>query len=172
MECRMTIVSSPTRMSLTTRRTIRCRTFRPRLSRRRRDTFGVSFSPAASDKALKAIRQTVRSWTLHERSDKTLGDLARMFNANIRGWINTTDATTSRRFIRPYATSTAYWHGGRIGSSSPSDDTVGEHSSGWLASRAANHCCLLTGGCCRGMAEQWEPDEAGVLTSGSASAWR
>ncbi len=63
-------------------------TFRPRLSRRRRDTFGVSFSPAASDKALKAIRQTVRSWTLHERSDKTLDDLARMFNANIRGWIN------------------------------------------------------------------------------------
>jgi hypothetical protein len=32
-------------------------TFRPRLSRRRRATFGVSFSPAASDKALKAIRQ-------------------------------------------------------------------------------------------------------------------
>ena len=63
-------------------------TFRPRLSRRRRGTFGVSFSPAASDKALKAIRQTIRSWTLHERSDKTLDDLARMFNASIRGWIN------------------------------------------------------------------------------------
>jgi len=63
-------------------------TFRPRLSRRWRGTFGVSFSPAASDKALKEIRRTVRSWTLHERSDKTLDDLARMFNANIRGWIN------------------------------------------------------------------------------------
>ena len=63
-------------------------TFRPRLSRRRRNTFGVSFSPAASDKALKAIRQTVRGWSLHERSDKTLDDLARMFNASIRGWIN------------------------------------------------------------------------------------
>ena len=63
-------------------------TFRPRLSRRRRGTFGVSFSPAASDKALKAIRQTIRGWTLHERSDKTLDDLARMFNASIRGWIN------------------------------------------------------------------------------------
>jgi RNA-directed DNA polymerase len=63
-------------------------TFRPRLSRRRGGKVGVSFSPAASDKALKAIRQTVRSWTLHERSDKTLDDLARMFNAHIRGWIN------------------------------------------------------------------------------------
>ena len=63
-------------------------TFRPRLSRRREGRIGVSFSPAASDKALKAIRQTVRSWSLHRRSDKTLDDLARMFNAHIRGWIN------------------------------------------------------------------------------------
>jgi hypothetical protein len=43
-----------------------------------RATFGVSFSPAASDKALRAIRQTIRGWTLHEGSDKTLDDLARM----------------------------------------------------------------------------------------------
>jgi len=62
-------------------------TFRPRLSRRR-NGFGVSFSPAVSGKALKSIRQTVRRWTLHERSDKTLDDLARMFNNHIRGWIN------------------------------------------------------------------------------------
>jgi RNA-directed DNA polymerase len=63
-------------------------TFRPRLSRRRRGTFGVSFSPAASDKVLEAIRQTLRGWALQERSDKTLEDLARMFYATIRGWIN------------------------------------------------------------------------------------
>ena len=63
-------------------------TFRPRLVRRRAGKIGVSFSPAVSDKALKAIRQTVRRWSLHERSDKSLDDLARMFNAHIRGWIN------------------------------------------------------------------------------------
>jgi RNA-directed DNA polymerase len=63
-------------------------TFRPRLARRWGGNVGVSFSPAASDKALKAIRRTVRSWSLHRRSDKTLDDLARMFNAHIRGWIN------------------------------------------------------------------------------------
>ena len=34
------------------------------------------------------IRQTIRGWTLHERSDKTLDDLARMFNASFRGWID------------------------------------------------------------------------------------
>ena len=62
-------------------------TFRPRLSRRRGDRIGVSFSPAVSGPALKAIRQTVRRWSLHERSDKSLEDLARMFNPYIRGWI-------------------------------------------------------------------------------------
>jgi hypothetical protein len=74
----------------------------------------------------------------------------------------TTDATTSRLSIRPYATSIAYWHDGRIGSSSPSDGTGGEHSSGWRASRDASHCCLHTGDCCKGMAEQWELCEARV----------
>jgi len=63
-------------------------TFRPRLSRRRGGKVGVSFSPAAGDKALEAIRRTVRGWSLHQRSDKTLDDPARMFNGHIRGWIN------------------------------------------------------------------------------------
>lgn len=63
-------------------------TFRPRLSRRKGDKIGVSFSPAVSNSACKKITQTVRRWALHERSDKSLEDLARMFNPYIRGWIN------------------------------------------------------------------------------------
>ena len=63
-------------------------TFRPRLARRWGGRVGVSFSPAAGDNALKAIRRTVRGWSLQRRSDKALDDLARMFNAHIRGWIN------------------------------------------------------------------------------------
>src|SRR5215467_7283952 len=33
-------------------------------------------------------RRTIRSWSMHRRSDKGLDDLARMFNSHIRGWIN------------------------------------------------------------------------------------
>lgn len=62
-------------------------TFRPRRSKNRWGKFFVNFSPAISTKALTSIRQTVRSWKLHLRSDKALEDLARMFNATIRGWI-------------------------------------------------------------------------------------
>jgi RNA-directed DNA polymerase len=63
-------------------------TFRPRLAVWKGGLFGVSFLPAASNRALKRIRQTVRNWALQRRSDKSLVDLARMLNPHIRGWIN------------------------------------------------------------------------------------
>lgn len=62
--------------------------FRPRRSKNRWGKFFINFSPAISKKAAKAIRQEVRSWNLPLRSDKALDDLARMFNARIRGWVN------------------------------------------------------------------------------------
>ena len=63
-------------------------TFRARkaLGRGRRPF--ACFLPAASPKALTAISRTVRRWALHHRSDKSLQDLAEMYNPCIRGWIN------------------------------------------------------------------------------------
>ena len=46
------------------------------------------FRPAVSPKALKAISRTIRGWALHHRSDKSLQDLAAIYNSYIRGWIN------------------------------------------------------------------------------------
>lgn len=63
-------------------------TFRPRLSKNRFGKVFLNFSPAVSSKALKRIRHTIRGWKLHLRSDKSLEDLARMFNPFIQGWIN------------------------------------------------------------------------------------
>jgi group II intron reverse transcriptase/maturase len=63
-------------------------TFRPRRSKNSFGKYFINFSPAMSNKAGKAIREEIRSWNLCQRSNKTLGDLARMFNATIRGWIN------------------------------------------------------------------------------------
>ena len=63
-------------------------TFCPRRSKNRWGKFFINFSPAMSNKAGKAIREEIRNWNLCQRSDKTLEDLARMFNAKIRGWIN------------------------------------------------------------------------------------
>ena len=61
---------------------------RQRRSKNKWGGFFVSFSSAVSNKAAKAIRREIRSWNLHRRSGKSLDDLARMFNATIRGWMN------------------------------------------------------------------------------------
>lgn len=63
-------------------------TFRPRRSKNRWGKLFVNFTPAMSNKASKRIRQEMRSWKLHLRSDKSLEDLARMFGPKIIGWIN------------------------------------------------------------------------------------
>jgi RNA-directed DNA polymerase len=63
-------------------------TFRPRLSKNRFGKHFVNFSPAVSKEACVRMRREIRHWRVHERSDKTLTDLARMFNTVIQGWIN------------------------------------------------------------------------------------
>ena len=63
-------------------------TFRPRPSKNRRGKFFVNFSPAMSNKAAKAARATIRSWRIQCRSDKSLDDIARMFRANLSGWLS------------------------------------------------------------------------------------
>lgn len=62
-------------------------TFRPRRSKNWKGKYFINFTPAVSDKAAKAIRAEIRSWKLHNRSDKAIDDLSRMFNPIIRGWI-------------------------------------------------------------------------------------
>ena len=62
-------------------------TFQPRRSKNRKDKYFINFSPAVSDKAVKAMREAIRSWKLPGRSDKALEELSRMFNPLVRGWL-------------------------------------------------------------------------------------
>jgi len=63
-------------------------TFRPRRSKSRHGHYFVNFSPAVSDDAKRAIGREIRSWHIARRSDKSLSDLARMFNPIVQGWVN------------------------------------------------------------------------------------
>jgi RNA-directed DNA polymerase len=63
-------------------------TFRPRLSKSRVGKHFLNFSPAVSGQASTRMRREMRRWRIACRSDKTLTDLARMFNVVLRGWIN------------------------------------------------------------------------------------
>jgi len=62
-------------------------TFRGRLARGPRGFF-VSFSPAMSAKAKKAVGQKIRAWHLKRRSGADLSGLAGAINPQVRGWIN------------------------------------------------------------------------------------
>lgn len=48
----------------------------------------VNFTPAISNDAARAIRQTVRGWRLQLKSDKSIEDLFHMFRPVIQGWVN------------------------------------------------------------------------------------
>jgi RNA-directed DNA polymerase len=61
--------------------------FRPRTARNRHGVIFLSFAPAISDKAAKRIRDEVRTWQLHRRSDRSLLELAQWCNPKIRGWV-------------------------------------------------------------------------------------
>ena len=63
-------------------------TFCPRRAKSRNGKLFVSFLPALSNEASKSIRTTIKSWRLHRMTDKSLRDLACMFNPIIRGWVN------------------------------------------------------------------------------------
>ncbi len=63
-------------------------TFRPRRSKNRYGKFFISFTPGVSNKAAKAMRNTIRNWRIHLKPDKSIDDISRMFNPVIRGWIN------------------------------------------------------------------------------------
>ena len=63
-------------------------TFRSRLSKSRFGKHFVNFSPAVSGEAKTRMRREMRRWGVARRSDKTLTDLALMFNRQLQGWIN------------------------------------------------------------------------------------
>lgn len=62
-------------------------TFRPRKAKARDGSVFLSFLPAMSGKAARAIRQTVRDWRLQRRAPIPLVEIARWINPVIRGWI-------------------------------------------------------------------------------------
>ncbi|MBN2562638.1 MAG: group II intron reverse transcriptase/maturase [Phycisphaerae bacterium] len=64
-------------------------TFQPRLAKNRWGKLFVSFLPAISIRAAKAIRQTIRDWRMAStRNNQRLEDLAQLTNPAVRGWMN------------------------------------------------------------------------------------
>lgn len=63
-------------------------TFKTRGAKNKYGKMFRNFLPAMSDKAQREVIKEARSWKLQLKSDKTINDLANMFNSKIQGWIN------------------------------------------------------------------------------------
>jgi RNA-directed DNA polymerase len=62
--------------------------FRGRSVKGKEGRMHVSFTPAVSPKALKAMGRVVRSWRLHLSTGTDLNDLAKQINPIVAGWMN------------------------------------------------------------------------------------
>jgi RNA-directed DNA polymerase len=60
-------------------------TFCRRRSKNRYGKHFVNFTPAVSNSAKQSMRQEMRRWKVHLRSDKSLVDISHMFNPKLRG---------------------------------------------------------------------------------------
>jgi len=63
-------------------------TFRPRRSKNKFGKHFINFTPAVSNKAKKAMQQTIHDWRIHLKPDIKLEDLSCMLNPILRGWVN------------------------------------------------------------------------------------
>ncbi len=61
--------------------------FRPRSAKHRGGKVWTNFLPAISASAMKRIRQTIREWNLPRQTSISLNELAKRYNAQIRGWM-------------------------------------------------------------------------------------
>ena len=62
-------------------------TFRPRKAMNRDGKLFVSFAPAVSEKAIKAMRLQIRRWELHHHNHLALEEVARWARPVLLGWI-------------------------------------------------------------------------------------
>ena len=64
-------------------------TFRPRVCKnRKQNSLFVSFTPAVSNTALKAMRSKTRRDDLRNRTDLSLEEIAKWYNPVLQGWLN------------------------------------------------------------------------------------
>ncbi len=61
--------------------------FKPRLVRSKNSKMFVSFTPAVSEAASKAMRDKIRSWKLKYRVELSLEDIAMQYNPVLKGWM-------------------------------------------------------------------------------------
>jgi Group II intron, maturase-specific domain len=107
---------------------------------------------------LKRVSRTVQSWALHHGSDKSLTELAAMYNPCIRGWITYYShfyKTQLRPTLKRIDASMSF--GGRAASLSGCAIGPKQHETGLTGSAGPTPIPLPTGYYAMATAQHWEP---------------
>jgi RNA-directed DNA polymerase len=121
-------------------------TFRPRLARSKAGEKFVSFIPAVSDDAAKAIRHTVKRWRLHLWSGQDLADLAHEINPTVRGWINYYGRFYRTELILTLKRINAYLVRWAMRNTSGCAPVLNARIGSWRRSPCGSRVCSPTGG--------------------------
>jgi len=62
-------------------------TFRPRSVKSKYGRLFTGFTPAIGRKAEQAIRDEIKNWRAHKLTELTIGDLSKLYNPKITGWV-------------------------------------------------------------------------------------
>lgn len=87
-------------------------TFRPRRAQARDGKLFTGFQPAASNEALRRMRQQIRRWHLPRQTPGTLAEFSANYDATLRGWGNYYGALYPSRMhgiFRHFDLALAYW---------------------------------------------------------------
>ena len=121
-------------------------TFRPRRAKNRWGKPFVSFLPAISDKAAKAIRAEIRSWRLGaRRNNQSLEEIAKFVNPYVRGWVNSSAVIIGRRFTRCCVAWNDHWSTGYDANSNDCIVTGDGRFTGWAVLLSGNRTCSCCG---------------------------
>ena len=111
---------------------------------RGRRGFFVSFSPAVSPNAKKAIGKQISHWHLNRRSATDLAGLAGAINARIRGWFNYYGASTAPSCMPSQRASTNISSDGRCRSSNDCEANPPKRKDGSTLPASTSHNSSLT----------------------------
>ncbi len=123
-------------------------TCRPRSSKNRLGRLFGSFAPAVSEKAATAMRQRIRRWRLHHRTDLGLEDLARWTRPMVTGWVRyygRFHASALRRALPTLDAFLVRWAQRKYKRLRAHKATAWQHGNGSGASMLGSQTCLRIG---------------------------
>jgi hypothetical protein len=119
-------------------------TFKPRLVRSSDSKMFVSFTPAVSSSASKAMKDRIRQWKLKYRVELSLEEIAVYCNPVLRGWMQYYGSNIHHQALSQFGPNLMlYWLNGACESTRKSMEKQGQRRCWSQFNKSSRHCFLI-----------------------------